>query len=73
FAFVLLALDAAGKPQRGLVLQAQPAELGTEVLAIGLKARFHPRRINGEAVPSNVLLPYFSEAMVLPTPDAAAR
>ncbi len=74
FAFVLLAIDAAGQPIRGRVLDAQPKELGDEVLAIALTARFQPRQINKAAVPSNALLPFFPQAMraASPTPDPAA-
>lgn len=69
-ALVLLALDATGKPQHGRVLHAEPADLGDEVLTIVLQARFKPREVNGEAVPSNVLVPFFSEAMGEPVTPA---
>lgn len=73
YALVLLALDATGQPLRGRVLEAQPKELGEELLAIALAMPFQPREVRGEAVPSNVLLPFFSSAMILPSPDAATK
>lgn len=57
-AMVLLVLDETGRPVRGHVLKAEPSEAGSSLLASGLEGTFIPRLINGEAVPSNVVLVY---------------
>jgi TonB family protein len=57
-AIVLLVLDETGRPVRGHILQAEPERAGPALLASGLAGTFKPRVVNGEAVPSNVLLHY---------------
>lgn len=55
---LLLALDETGRVQRAHILDAQPAELGGAIRQIVLEELFEPKFVNGEAVPSNVLLPF---------------
>ncbi|HEX2861107.1 MAG TPA: TonB family protein, partial [Lacunisphaera sp.] len=56
-ALLLLSLDASGKPVRGYVLDAKPEAIGAVFLEVALRQLYEPRQINGEAVPSNVVLP----------------
>jgi TonB family protein len=53
---LLLVLDDTGRVGRSHILDAKPQDLGPAVKAIAEQARFEPRMINGEAVPSNALL-----------------
>ncbi|MEO6873297.1 MAG: TonB family protein [Opitutaceae bacterium] len=55
---ILLVLNPSGVPVRGHVLYAEPREVGEVILADVSKRRFKPRTVDGEAVQSNVLLPY---------------
>jgi hypothetical protein len=55
---LLLALDETGRVQRAHILDAQPAELGGALRQIALDELFEPKIVTGEAMPSNVLLPF---------------
>lgn len=66
YAIVILVLDETGRPTRGRILEASPGELGEQWLQIGLRTLFEPRFEDGKRVPSNVLLPFFSEFMQEP-------
>lgn len=65
-AMLLLVLDPSGRPLRGHILDAEPKELGPTFLTLALAHEFEPRIENGEAIDSNVVLPFSSRGRVEP-------
>jgi TonB family protein len=57
-AMILLVLDESGVPQRGHVLHAHPAEIGSLLLSNARAIRYEPRQVNHEEVPGSVVLVY---------------